>query len=148
MWFHENQRSTVATIYQYLYGEHPQLGGMTVVGVVVTAAAILFPFGLLEIGFSGLVGTSVFMLVFSVLPGLAGGICGWYRLGFLAATGSGVAPSVAFYLVVIVGVALDIGSFGGGDSPLGAFTLVLAILSFVAAIAGFLLTVAVATLLE
>ena len=136
----------MATICQYLYGEYTRLGVVTVFGVAVTTAAILVPFGLLEIGFSGLIGTSVFILAFGLLPGLAGGICGWYRLGFPAAAGSGVAPGVAFYLVVVVGVTLNIGSFGAGDSPLVPFALRLTIPSFVAAVAGFILAVAMAIL--
>ncbi|WP_436348871.1 hypothetical protein [Natronorubrum sp. FCH18a] len=136
----------MATIRQYLHGEHPQRAVVTVVAVGITTAAILVPFGLLERGVSGLVGTSAFAIAFGVLPGLAGGICGWYRLGFPAAAGSGVAPGVVFYLIVAVGAALDVGSFGGGDSPLGPFALLLTMPSFLMAIVGFTLAVVVAIL--
>lgn len=136
----------VATVNQYLYGKRPQCAIITVVAVGVATGAILIPFGLFEIGFSGPLGSSAFAIAFGVLPGVAGGICGWYRLGFPAVAGSGTAPGVVFYLVVAVGTALNVGSFGGGDSPLGSFTLVLTIPSVVAATVGFVITVTVARL--
>lgn len=137
------QAATVTTIRQYLHGEHPKRAVETVVAVGVITAIILAPFGLLERGVSGLVGTSAFLISFGVLPGIAGGICGWYRLGFPAAAGSGVAPGVVFYLVVAVGTALDVGGFSGGDSPLGLFALTVSIPSLLMAIISFTLVIAV-----
>lgn len=139
---------TVATIRRNVDGEHPQHAFVTVVAVGVTTSLLLLPFGLFEIGFSGLLGTGAFAIAFGVVPGIAGGICGWYRLGFPAAVGSGVAPGVAFYIVVAVGAAVDVGSFGGGDSPLGPFALLLTTPSFLLAIAGFTLAVVVTRLRE
>lgn len=134
----------MTTIRQYLGGEHPQRAVVAVVAVGSTAAVILVPFGLFERGVSGVVGRSAFAIVFGVLPGLAGGLCGWYRLGVPAAVGSGVAPGVVFYVLVAVGAALNVGSFGGGDSPLGPFALLLTLPSFLMATAGFTLAVTVA----
>lgn len=136
----------MTTFQQYLYGEHPQRAVVTVVAVGSTAAVILVPFGLFERGVSGLVGTSAFATVFGVLPGLAGGICGWYKAGFPAAVASGVAPGVVFYLIVTVGAAFNIGSFGGGDSPLEPFAFLLTLPSFLMATAGFAFAVALAIL--
>lgn len=134
----------MTTIRQYLGGEHPQRAVVAVVVVGSTAAVILVPFGLFERDVSGVVGRSAFAIVFGILPGLAGGLCGWYRLGVPAVVGSGVAPSVVFYLLVAVGAALNVGSFGGGDSPLGPFALLLTLPSLLMATAGFTLAVTVA----
>ncbi|ELY73191.1 hypothetical protein C488_14175 [Natrinema pellirubrum DSM 15624] len=138
----------MATLRQHLYGEHPLRALVTVIAVGGTTALLLIPFGLLEIGVSGLIGTAVFAIALGVVPGVAGGICGRYRLGFPAAVGSGIAPGVAFYLVVAVGAALEVGSFGGGDSPLGPFALLLTTPSFLLATAGFTLTILVTILRE
>lgn len=136
----------MTAIREYLYGEQPQRAVVAVIAVGSTAAVILAPFGLLEWGVSGVVGRSAFAIVFGVLPGLAGGLCGWYKVGFPAAVGSGIAPGAVFYLLVAVGAALNVGSFGGGDSPLGPFALLVTLPSFLMATAGFTLTVALAIL--
>lgn len=133
----------VATTRRYLLGEHPRLGALTVLAVGIATASLLVPFGLLEIGVSGPSGRLAFAVAFGVLPGVAGGICGWYRLGLPAAVGSGIAPGIAFLFVVAVGAALDLGSFGGGDSPLGPFVLTLTAPGFAFATAGFALAVAI-----
>lgn len=138
----------MAPFRQYLYGKHPQRAVLTVVAVGITTAAILVPFGLLEYGVSGRLGTVAFALAFGALPGLAGGICGWYRFGLPAAVGSGIAPGGTFFIVVAVGTALDVGSFGGGDSPLGPFVLILILPGFLLATASFVFAVAVSILRE
>lgn len=129
----------MAPIRRYLSGEHPRRAAATVVAVGLATAGILGPFGLLEIGISGQLGEIAFALAFGVLPGLAGVVCGWYRFGFPAALGSGVASGVAFYLVVTIGAALSVGSFGGGDSPLGPFALLLTAPSVASSTVGFTL---------
>lgn len=126
----------------------PRLALGVVAAVGAATAAVLVPFGLLRIGVSGLVGRLAFLVVFGVVPALAGGICGRYRLGVPAAAASGVAPGVAFFLVVAVGAALEVGTFGGGDSPLGPFALALTAPSVALALLGFGLAVAIRTLLE
>lgn len=135
----------MVSIRQSLYGEHPRIAVVLVLAVAITTAAVLIPFGALEIDISGLLGQLAFVVVFGVLPWLAGGICGWYRLGLPTAAASGLAPGISFYLVVAVGTALDVGSFGGGDSPLSPFTLVLTAPSLASAMMGFILTTVAAT---
>ena len=131
----------VTDIRQRLVGEHPSLALGTVVAVGGATAALLVPFGLLEVGMSGVIGTSAVALAFGGVPFVAGGLSGWCRLGVLTAVGSGIAPGGTFYLVVAIGAALGIGSFGGGDSPLGPFALTVTIPSLGAAAVGFILPV-------
>lgn len=124
----------------YLYGERPRLAGIVAVAVGITTGFLLVPLGLFEISVSGLPAAVVFTIGFGALPVLAGVVCGWFRLGVLAAAASGIAPAVAFYLVVVVGATLGIGTFGGGDSPLAPFALLLGSPGFVLATVGFALT--------
>ncbi len=58
----------------------------------------------------------------------------------------GERPGVAFYTVVALGTSFDVGTFGGGNSPLVPFTFLLVSGSFVWATAGFALAVSVALL--
>lgn len=131
----------MATIRERLAVERPILALAMVLAVFVLTTAILVPFGLLDVGLSGSLGESVFALVFVVVPGLAGTLCGWNRLGVPAAAGCGLAPGVAFFLVVTVGAALAVGSFGGGDSPAGPLALVLTAPGLLAAGLGFALAI-------
>lgn len=130
---------------RYFSGEFPPRNILPVVTVGLITAAIFVSIGVLEMGFSGFVGTIVFWVIFGLLPGIAGWVCGWYQLGFPAAAGSGVAPGVAFFVVGGIGATLNVGSFGGGDSPLGPLALVLTAPGILAATIGFVLAVVIAT---
>lgn len=132
----------MAELRQHLRGERPTAAVATVLGVGVATAAMLVPFGILAVGVSGRLGRGAFLVAFGILPGAAGWICGRYRLGAPAAVGSGVAPGAAFFLAVAVGSTLGVGSFGGGDSPLGRFALALTLPALAAATIGFVLAVA------
>lgn len=135
----------MGAVRRTLWGEHPRFAVATVIAAGATTAIVLAPFGVLELGVSGAVGTGAFAIAFVVIPGLAGGACGWYRLGVPAVAGSGLAPGVAFVLLVSIGAILDVGSFGGGDSPLLPFAITLMVPSVAAASLGFVLGSAVAS---
>lgn len=136
----------MAALRSYLRGEEPRLAVVAVLTTAVAAAIPLFSLGVFGIGVSGTVGEAAFAVVFVVVPTVAGCLCGWRRLGYPAAAASGLAPGGAFYVVVAVGAALGIGTFGGGDSPLFPFSLMVGSVGFLLATVGFGVGVAVAVL--
>ena len=121
----------------HLTGSDPGLAVAVVVAVAVVAAAVLLPLGLLEVPVSGAAGRAAFVGAFWLLPGVAGVVCWTRRLGYPAAAAAGVAPGVAFLVVVTAGSALGVGSFGGGDSPLVPFSLFLGSVGFLWATGGY-----------
>lgn len=122
---------------QTLTGTNPRGAVAVVVAVGLATAALLGPFGVFSIPVAGVPAGGALAVGFGLLPALAGGVCGYYRLGMVGAVGSGIAPGAAFVLFVAVGTALEIGSIGGGDAPLVRFGLLLATPGVVLAIIGF-----------
>ncbi|CAI50145.1 uncharacterized protein NP_4108A [Natronomonas pharaonis DSM 2160] len=125
------------TLAAYATGERPRAATGVVVAVAAVAAVSLAALGAMEAAFGDAPSGAVFMFVVGPLPVAAGAVCGWFRLGFPAAAVSGVSTGVAFYVVVAVGAAVDVGGFGGGDTPLAAFSMVLASTGLVWATGGF-----------
>lgn len=119
--------------------EDPTLAVMLVAAVVLGVAALLAPLGLFRMEASGIPGQGAFFLAFGILPLVGGVLAARDELGLLTALGAGLAPGIAFAGLVGIGSSLDIGSFGGGDSPLIPFTLVLTVPSVVLATVGFVL---------
>ncbi len=130
----------------YVYGERPRRGA-----VVAAAAAVLAALSVGGAGLLGVTGTPVvfiFAATYGLLPAIAGGICGWGRMGYPAAAVAGVATGVAFFVVVTLGGAFEAGIFTGEDDPLLAFSIALAMMGFVWSTAGFAVGVAGAVLEE
>ena len=134
----------MAPIRRYLFGEHLRGAVVAVAATGIAAAVTLAPFGIFRLDVDGRLGIGAFVVVFGLLPGIGGFISARRRFGILAAIGCGIAPGVAFVVVVAVGAALNVGSFGGGDSPLGSFALTLVLPSLVMALIGFLLGIVAA----
>ncbi|SFB94598.1 hypothetical protein SAMN05444422_103183 [Halobiforma haloterrestris] len=133
---------------RYLASERPRLSLAVVAAVGATTAAVLVPLGLLGIGTSGRPGIVGFRVAFGLVPAVAGAICGLYRLGLPTAVACGLAPGGTFSLVVVVGTALEVGTFGGGDAPLGPLSVALTAPSFVLALVGFAAGLAVTAVRE
>ena len=125
------------TLAAYATGERPRAATGVVVAVAVVATVSLAALGAIEAAFGNAPSGAVFVFVFGPLPVAAGAVCGWFRLGFPAAAVSGVSTGVTFYAVVAVGAAVDVGGFGGGDTPLAAFSVVMASTGLVWATGGF-----------
>ncbi|APW99239.1 hypothetical protein CHINAEXTREME_16320 [Halobiforma lacisalsi AJ5] len=134
----------MVTLRRHLTTERPRLALAVVAAVGATTTTVLVPLGLLGIGTSGRPGIVGFRVAFGLIPAVAGAICGLYRLGLPAAVACGLAPGGTFYLVVVVGAALEVGTVGGGDAPLGPLSVVLTAPSFVLALVGFVAGLAVA----
>ncbi len=120
-----------------LVPEDPALAGMLVAAVVLGVAALLAPLGLFRVAASGIPGRGAFFLAFGILPVVAGVLAARHALGLLTALGAGLAPGIGFAGLVVIGSSLGIGSFGGGDSPLVPFALVLTLPAVVLATAAF-----------
>ena len=129
----------------YAFGTRPRDATALVAAVAILETVVLVLLGIVGTGAAGGAGLG---LVFGVVPGVAGAVCGRARLGYPAAVAVGLVPGVAFYVVVAVGAALDVGGFGGGDSPLLPFAAVLGSAGLVWATAGFCLGVGAAAVAE
>ena len=131
-------------IRPYVYGERPLDAAPVAVSVALVSAVTFAALGSVGVSVDTSPGEVVFLAVFSILPIAAGAICGYRSFGFPAATVCGVIPAVTFYVVVTVGTALGVGSFGGGDSPAWALGIAFGSVGFIWSVFGFAVGVGVA----
>lgn len=129
-----NSDRVVEAVRLYLFGDHPLLASSIVVAVGLGVAISYSAVGLLGLTPTEPPGSWIFIVGLWVVPILAGIVCGWYRLGFLAALGSGLASIAAMYLIQIVS---DSGT--NGDLPEIVFAVMLGGQSVLFAVGGFLL---------
>lgn len=123
----------------YVVGQN---GKPAVLVVALTGVGVALSLGLMELFGLGHSGQSLLESVaFGVLPGLAAVICGWYRLGALAAGGVGLAPGA---VVSVHQLATET----SGHLSVWAFPFMLTTVTVPIALAGFGVGIAAAILFK
>ncbi|AFZ72928.1 hypothetical protein [Natronobacterium gregoryi] len=135
------KRSSAARLRSVLVGTAPARAGLVVAAVGIGIVACYVAIDLFGLPSTHPPGTTVLLVGFWVIPALAGIVCGWHRLGFLAALGSGITPILVLYALQLL-VQPD------GDLPAFVFALMLGGQSVPFAVGGFVLGATAALLLE
>ncbi|EMA46599.1 hypothetical protein [Halobiforma nitratireducens] len=133
--------SSTARLRSVLLGTAPTRAALTVAAVgigILVSYVVIAVFGLPS---TEPPGTTVLLVGFWVIPALAGVVCGWYRLGFLASLGCGIVPILVLYVLQLL-VRPD------GDLPAFVFALMLGGQSVPFAVGGFVLGATAVLLLE